>query len=135
MITFGAALVSAMATDVWQRARDAVAVLGRRLQPSAPGEAFEDQLAALRRQVLAARQADQKEVEQALVVIWQARLQELLLQEPDLAVELQHLLDHTLLPMLTDSERTHARQIAMTGRSHDASTFNQFIGDQHNTRP
>ena len=91
--------------------------------------------ASLHHRVVAARRDNQTGVEQALAGIWQGRLQELLLDEPDLANELCGILDGVLTPMLTPAERARVGRITMTGQSHDSSTFNQVVGDQHNIHP
>jgi hypothetical protein len=64
--------------------------------------------------------------------VWQGRVQELLLAEPGLAGELRRVLDQTLTPMLAPAEQARIGKIVMTGRSHDASTFNQVAGNQTN---
>jgi hypothetical protein len=123
-----------MATDTWERARSAVAALWRRLRPSRQAENIELELQDLREKVLAARHAGQPGTEQALAVIWQARLNELMLDDPPLHDELRRILTETLAPMLTPAERTRIGQITMTGTSYGNSTFNQVAGNQVNFR-
>ncbi|GIG88758.1 hypothetical protein [Plantactinospora endophytica] len=128
---FGSALVAAMATDTWQWARTAVAELWRRRNSGA--EAIDGELVTLRQRILDAREADRTDGERALAAVWQGRLQELLFDDPTLAAELQRILNETLLPMLAPADRARIGQITMSGESRDNSTFNQFVGDQHNT--
>jgi hypothetical protein len=89
-------------------------------------------LEALRGQVVSARRAGRADAEQALAGIWQGRMQELLLDDPDLAGRVRRVLDETLMPMLAPAERARIGQIIMTGSSRDTSTFNQVAGDQIN---
>jgi hypothetical protein len=135
VVAFGAALVSAMATDTWEQARTVVAALWRRVRPPEDAEMVTSDLEALRERMVIARQHDRADVEDALAVVWQGRVQELLLDDPGLAAELRLILDETLTPMLTPTQQVRIGQITMTGTSYDNSTFNQFIGDQHNARP
>ena len=97
VVAFGTALVSAMATDVWQQARASVVGLWRRVHPQQT-DTVEADLEGLRTQVLDARQAGRADVEQALTGVWQGRLQQLLLDEPALATELRRVLDCRLRP-------------------------------------
>ncbi len=134
VVAFGTALVGAMATDVWQRARASVVALWRRAHPQ-QADAVEADLETLRGQVLDARQAGRADTEQALTGVWQGRLQQLLLYEPTLAAELRRVLDDTLTPVLTPAEQARIGTLIMTGTSHDNSTFNQVAGNQITYRP
>lgn len=134
VVAFGTALVGAMATDVWQRARASVVTLWQRVHPH-QAETVEADLESLRAQVLDARQAGRADIEQALTGVWQGRLQQLLLDEPTLAAELRWVLDDTLTPVLTPTEQARIGTIIMTGTSHDSSTFNQVAGNQITYRP
>ena len=134
VVAFGTALVSAMATDVWQRARASVVALWRRVHPQ-QAETIEADLEGLRAQVLDARQTGWANTEQALVGVWQGRLQQLLLDEPAVAVELRRVLDDTLTPALTPAEQSRIGTLIMTGTSRDSSTFNQVAGNQITYRP
>ena len=134
VVAFGTALVGAMATDVWQRARVSVVTLWRRAHPQ-QADAVEADLETLRGRVLDARQAGRADTEQALTGVWQGRLQQLLLDEPTLAAELRRVLDDTLTPVLTPAEQARIGTLIMTGTSHDSSTFNQVAGNQITYRP
>lgn len=129
---FATALVAAMATDTWKQASKAVATLWRKIRPQSHAENVAAELESLRERVLAAREASRIDTESGLISIWQGRLQELLLDHPDLAVELQRILDETLTPMLSPTDRGHISQILITGIAHDSSTINQFAGGQYN---
>lgn len=131
-VAFGTAVVAAMATETWQQARDAVAAVWRRARAPQPADALNTELNRLRRQVLAARRDNRADQERALAGVWQGRLQELLLDDPGMAEQLQHVLDRVLNPMLVGAGPDRARPVLMTGSSHDTSTFNQVTGDQTN---
>lgn len=133
VVAFGTALVEAMATDVWQRARAGVVALWRRVHPQ-QADTVEADLEGLRGRVLDARQAGRADTEQALTGVWQGRLQQLLLDEPAVATELRRVLDDTLTPALTSAEQARIGTI-LTGSSHDSSTLNQVVGNQINYRP
>jgi hypothetical protein len=129
---FGSALVAAMATDPWQQAREAVVGVWRRVRSPQQTEVVEGELAGLRERVLAARRDGRADTEQAVVGVWQGRLQELLLAEPGLAAELRRVLVETLVPMLAPAEQARIGGIVMSGSSHGSSTFNQVAGNQTN---
>jgi hypothetical protein len=136
VVAFGTALVGAMATDVWQRARASVVALWRRVHPQ-QADTVEADLEGLRAQILDARHAGRADadIEQALAGVWQGRLQQLLLDEPTLAAELRRVLDDTLTPMLTPTEQARIGTLIMQGSSHGSSTFNQVAGNQITYRP
>lgn len=97
VVAAGTALVSAIATDGWRHARDAVAALWRRARPDQAGE-IEPALDALRAEVLQARVDGDSETEQALEGAWRLRLQQMVRARPEVAVELRALLDEVLSP-------------------------------------
>jgi hypothetical protein len=130
---FGTALVGAIATDVWQQVREAVTGLWRRVHPQQEDGGIGAELDELREQVLVARGGGDADTERALEGAWHVRLQQLLRADPDLAVELQRVLDQVLTPALTPAEQARVGTIIMTGSSHDSSTFTQ-IGTQVNYR-
>ena len=134
-VAFATALVAAMATDTWQEARSAVVALWQRVRPSRQDDSVEEDLDALRVRVLSAGQESRPEIERALMSVWQGRIEELLLDHPEHAVQLRRVLDQTLTPMLAPAECKRVGQIIMTGTSHDASTFSQVAGNQINIRP
>jgi hypothetical protein len=134
VVAFGTALVGAMATDMWQRARASVVTLWQRVHPH-QAETVEADLEGLHTQVLDARQAGRTDIEQALTGVWQGRLQQLLLDDPTVAPELRQVLDDTLTPVLTPAEQARIGTLIMTGTSHDSSTFNQVAGNQITYRP
>ena len=131
---FTVALINSMAGDAWAHAHAAVIALWRRWRHQQADDTDRD-LRDLRERVLAARAAGRADTEQALERVWQGRLQELLLDHPDLPAELERVLEQELMPLLRPEERSRVGTIIMTGSSHDGSTFNQVAGDQINFRP
>jgi hypothetical protein len=88
----GTAVVTLMATDGWQRMRDGVAALWRRVRPVQADE-IEVALDETREEILTARRAGDAEGEGDLVRDWDRRLRRLLADDPAVAGELQQLLD------------------------------------------
>ncbi|MBF9133894.1 hypothetical protein I0C86_33905 [Plantactinospora sp. S1510] len=103
-VAAGTTLVGALAGDGWPAARAEVVAFWRRVRAD-EADAVADDLAELRAEVLAARQAGDPELERALVEIWQRRFQELLRPDPELAGELRSIVDRHLTPTLTPAER------------------------------
>lgn len=63
--------------------------------------------------------------------MWQGRLQQLLLDRPDLAGELRRLLENTLAPALSPVQHNGINNIAIYGGVR-GSTFNVVNGNQTN---
>jgi hypothetical protein len=105
----GNALIAAMATDAWQQAHSALVQLWRRVHPDR-AETIEAELAETREEALAARHTGAAGVEEELAADWERRLGRLLRAEPNVAVELQRVLDDVLLPTLgpADQQRIHS---------------------------
>lgn len=128
----GTALVSAMATDAWQQARAATVAMWRRIRPER-ADGVGAQLDALRTQVLAARDANDADTEQALAGAWRLHFQRFLEEEPGLAAELRQLLDDHLGPVSSESECTRDAPVVMNAESHDNSRVYMSGRDQHIT--
>jgi hypothetical protein len=132
VLAAGTALVGAMATDAWQQARGATVDLWRRIRPER-ADRIGAELEALRGQVLAARESDDADTEQALVGAWRLRLDDILREAPGLAGELGRLLDEHLTPALPAEERERARSVVMRAEARDNSRVYMAGGDQHIT--
>ncbi|MFC4016033.1 hypothetical protein ACFOY2_53100 [Nonomuraea purpurea] len=132
VLAAGTALVTAMATDMWQQARSGAIMLWRRVRPEQE-RAVEDELAEVRLQILAARSDGDADTERALAGTWQIRLQQLLREDPDLVNELKQVLDNVLTPALSLSERDQFNKIAMKATANDQSRIYQAGRDQHIT--
>ncbi|MFD9722598.1 hypothetical protein [Streptomyces sp. NPDC059072] len=107
--TAGAALVAAMATDAWHQAREATVDLWRRFRPDRAELVAED-LDELRGDALAAQEAQDTATIEQLAADWQQRLAELLRRRPDLAEDLQAVLDDVLDGSLTDEDRVRVQR-------------------------
>lgn len=100
----GNALIAAMATDAWQQTRSALVQLWRRVHPDR-AETIEAELAETREEALAARQTGAAEVEEELAADWERRLGRLLRADPNVAIELQRVLDDVLIPALAPADQ------------------------------
>ncbi|MFE3403180.1 hypothetical protein [Streptomyces anulatus] len=107
----GTALVGAMATDAWQQTRDGVVALWHRVHPERAQEVGQE----LTRLHSIVGERGTAEVEAAMTQLWQLRLRDLLLADPDLTAELTTRLAHL------------ADEMAARGASPDT----QVVGSQH----
>ncbi|MFF8593531.1 hypothetical protein ACF061_19230 [Streptomyces sp. NPDC015220] len=130
VMTAASALVSSMATDAWEQARHGVLTLWQRVRPERV-PAIEGELAEVREEVLAARQAEDLEAEEELVRDWQRRLQRLVGADPAVHQELRRVLDEVLTPLLSRSEASSPRTVTMHARAGDNSVINQAGRDMN----
>ena len=100
----GSALVSVIATDAWQQARDAVVSLWRRVHPQ-QAYGIRTELDTLRGEVLQAREDGDSATESAFERAWQVKLAQLLRAEPALVDEMRQVLDQILAPTLSEQTR------------------------------
>lgn len=91
------------------------------------------ELEALRTRVLTARQRGDEDTEQALAGTWRLHLQQLLLDDPTLATELQRLLDEQFAPILPPGEQTRVQSLVMRAEARDNARVYMAGGDQHIT--
>ncbi|GGX40390.1 hypothetical protein [Streptomyces chryseus] len=89
--TAGSAVVTLMATDAWERTRDGVVSLWRRVNP-ARADGIEGELDSARDDLLVARVNGDSLTEQELTEEWAGRLRRLLREQPSVAVELREIL-------------------------------------------
>ena len=89
--TAGPTVVTAIATDAYQKTKDAVVAAWHRLLPFG-AQGISEELDQTRVQVLAAREQGDTEAEQTLAERWQGHLQPLLAANLDVADELRHAL-------------------------------------------
>ncbi|MFY1650158.1 hypothetical protein ACN27J_04595 [Solwaraspora sp. WMMB762] len=128
----GAALIQAIATDAWEKARDGTVALWRRVRPQ-QADAVDAELAEVREEVMAARRDGDTDAERGLVDDWQRKLQRLIRQDPAFAAELRRLLDDTLTPLLPPANQQQAGSITMTANAKDNARVYQAGRDQHIT--
>ncbi|OPG11854.1 hypothetical protein [Microbispora sp. GKU 823] len=124
------AMVTAMTTEGWQQAREAVVALWRRVHPERV-PAVEAELEETRAEMVIARQAGDRQAEQGLVDDWQRKLRRLLAADPRLGDELRRILDQELTPLLPAAEQSQVRDITMTARAYGHGRVFQAGRDQH----
>ncbi|MEU6723747.1 hypothetical protein ABZ917_08565 [Nonomuraea wenchangensis] len=129
VLAAGTALVTAMATDAWQSAREGVVALWRKARPEQV-EVVEAELVEVREQVLQARRDDDADTEQALAGMWQVRLQQLLRADPSLAPQIQRVLDEVLTPALAPPERERIGLLVMKAKASGHGRVYQAGRDQ-----
>ncbi|MFF0768531.1 hypothetical protein ACFYUK_06495 [Nonomuraea wenchangensis] len=132
VLAAGTALVTAMATDAWQSAREGAVALWRKARPEQVEavEAVEAELVEVREQVLQARRDDDADTEQALAGMWQVRLQQLLRADPSLAPQIQRVLDEVLTPALAPAERERIGSLVMKAKASGHGRVYQAGRDQ-----
>ncbi|MFG2961745.1 MULTISPECIES: hypothetical protein [unclassified Streptomyces] len=127
--TAGTTVVTLLATQAWESARDGVVALWQRFQP-ARAEAVGGELEATREDLLLARAAGDTEAEAALTAEWQARVRRLLLTQPEVADELRRILgelDHRFPQQQTKVDVRLRAEVSGSGRVYQAGR------DQHIT--
>jgi len=124
-----ATLVQLMATDSWDRFKVAIVSLWRRVHPDR-AEMVDGELAQARLEVLAAVEAGDDQAELDVMAEWHSRLRRLVATRPELAADLQRLLDE-FRPVLgegseTDSVRMRA-QASGHGRVYQAGRDQKIV--------
>ncbi|OLZ65711.1 hypothetical protein AV521_30300 [Streptomyces sp. IMTB 2501] len=127
--TAGTTMVTLMAGQAWEAAREGLVSLWRRFQPDR-AEAVAGELDAAREDLLLAQQSGDTDTEAELTAEWQARVRRLLAARPEVAEELRRILAE-LTPQLPDQRssvdiRLHA-EVSGSGRVYQAGR------DQHIT--
>jgi len=128
----GTALVGAMATDAWERARESMLVWWGRARPEQV-PAVDAQLVELREAVSAAQERGDADTPAALVTDWQGRLHEVLRGNPALAAELRGVLDRDLAPVLDAGDRRRVDRLVMNAKASGDARVYQAGRDQHIT--
>ncbi len=100
--TAGSAVVTALSTDLWQRAQASVGALWRRAYPER-ADTVEAELTETRTLLLATSEDD---VAQDSAQEWRLRFRRLLATRPDLAEELRRVLNEDLAPALPEHQGT-----------------------------
>jgi hypothetical protein len=106
-LAVASAVVSALATDAWQQARDAMVRLWRQARP-AHVPAIEADLDDTHAEIAA---APGDAAEQALVADWELKLRRLVAADPGVALELRRVLDEELTPLLPPAEQERIRVV------------------------
>ncbi|WP_457457763.1 hypothetical protein [Streptomyces sp. TE5632] len=131
-MALGTALVSAMATDTWKQAKDALVAMWRRGRPET-AEAVGRELEVLRPQVVSAREDEDTATEEALAGMWRLRLQEFLSEHPALSAEMRTVLEERIVPTLEPDEQDQVRSIVVKTETHDQSRAYIAARDMHIT--
>ncbi|MEH0417351.1 hypothetical protein [Streptomyces sp. B21-083] len=128
--TASTAIVSAMATDGWQRARDGVVALWQRFRPESADTVHED-FEENRRVLVASLQAGDEHTHAALVAAWNGYLLTLLLAQPQ-ALDALRQLNATLA-----QENTSAAGASLTMTAHASGKGQVFQAgrDQNINQP
>ncbi|MEU6540655.1 hypothetical protein [Streptomyces sp. NPDC047000] len=116
-----------MATEAWQRTRDGVTAIWRRVHPERVGTVA-GELDLTREQVIAARNDGDAQTEQELQAEWRGRVRRLLVDDPGIAEELRALLDE-LSPASPESGDTY--KVQMTAHAKGNGRIYQAGRDQH----
>ncbi|MBD0738065.1 hypothetical protein [Streptomyces sp. CBMA29] len=90
--TAGTTVVTLMASDAWQRTREGLVAMWRRVHPDR-ADAVDAELEATRADLIAARAAHDDQSEDELRAEWQGRLRRLLAADPAVADQLRLLLE------------------------------------------
>lgn len=125
--TAGTTIVSLMATEAWQRTRDGLTAIWRRVHPERV-DTVVGELDLTREQVIAARNDGNAQTEQELQAEWRGRVRRLLADDPDVAEELRALLDD-LSPASTVNGGVY--NVHMTAHTQGNGRIYQAGRDQH----
>ncbi|MEV5650527.1 hypothetical protein AB0L57_19940 [Nocardia sp. NPDC052254] len=129
VVEAGTALVKLMATDVWSGAKDVVVGWWRKHHPEQAGQIGAD-LDQLHDEIVAA--GDDPQTREALAGEWRARLRRFVASNPDLVVELRHLVNDELSPLLAGTTRNTTTTITQTvNATGDGNTTIQAGRDIH----
>lgn len=123
--TAGTTVVTLLATEGWERARDGIVALWRRVRPDR-AETVAAELAAGREDLLAARSDGDAAAEGELRAEWEGRVRRLLREQPAVADELRRLLDE-----LAPDDGTSAPAVAQHATASGSARIYQAGRDQH----
>lgn len=123
-----------MATDAWAGARGAVVAVWRSFRPEQIGE-VERELDATRAEIVAARDAEDIDTEEALTGSWRLRLHQLVRDDPDAVDELRRVLEEELTPLLRPEEQAKVASVVIKGRASGSARLYQAGRDIHLDRP
>ena len=129
--TAATTVVQLLATTAWEQARSAVDRLWRRAHPEW-AETVQAELEEARAEVLAARQDDDEQVEQALVGEWQGRLRRLVSADPQLIEDLRRVVAQ-LSSALAELEPSKGTTTTMQATTFGHSRVNQAGRDLYIT--
>ncbi|MFJ9709258.1 hypothetical protein [Streptomyces sp. NPDC101234] len=123
--TAGTTIVTLMATDAWQRTRDGVVAIWRRVSPER-ADSVAGELDQTREDLLVAQSGEDSQTETELRAEWQGRVRRLLLADPSIAEELRALLDE-----LAPHDKTSNSVVQMHAQATGNGRVYQAGRDQH----
>ncbi|WP_093591763.1 hypothetical protein [Streptomyces griseoaurantiacus] len=123
--TAGTTIVTLMATDAWQRTRDGVVAIWRRVSPER-ADSVAGELDQTRENLLVAQSGEDSQTETELRAEWQGRVRRLLLADPSIAEELRALLDE-----LAPHDKTSDSVVQMHAHATGNGRVYQAGRDQH----
>jgi hypothetical protein len=123
-------LIAALTTDAWEQTRSALVSLWRRVHPNR-AEAISEELAEVRQEALEARRQGDAVAEQGLTADWQRRLRRLLDIDPQIAIELQNILEGVISPTINDADQRRIAQIVMNANATGHGRVYQAGRDLH----
>jgi len=121
-------LIRLMTTDGWDRARAAIISLWRRVHPER-AEAVDAELAAARREILAASDPQDEQAELDLVGEWRSRLRRLVAADPQLQQELRRFVEE-FHPAVAEAGVTRIGPVRMQARADGHGRVYQAGRDQ-----
>ncbi|MGV9844627.1 hypothetical protein ACWDUB_21360 [Streptomyces fungicidicus] len=116
--TAGTTLVGLLVTDAWERAQEAVSMVWRRARPE-QAEVVEGELVQARGEAVAAQEAGDSGMRDALTAEWQLKFRRLLASSPGVADELRRILNEDLKPALPQGGQAWSGSVSMTGSATD----------------
>ncbi|MFI9646735.1 hypothetical protein ACIHAA_10620 [Streptomyces sp. NPDC052040] len=123
----GATVVTLMATEAWERARDGLSAVWRRVSP-ARADTVEGELEATREELLRARQSGDETAVQELGDEWAGRLRRLLREHPEAADDLRQ-----IIADLAPTTPQAPSAVQMRARASGSGRVYQAGRDQHIT--
>ncbi|MEU5642866.1 hypothetical protein [Streptomyces milbemycinicus] len=129
--TAGSTVVTLMATDAWQRARERIVALWRRAQPDR-ADGIDGELETTHDDLLAARDAEDEETRRELSEEWAGRMRRFLAAHPEVVEELRRILDE-LSPALPGNDQAMNTTIHMRAEASGSGRVYQAGRDQHIT--
>ncbi|MFC8143075.1 hypothetical protein ACFUKV_15205 [Streptomyces paradoxus] len=127
--TAGTTMVTLMAGQAWESAREGLVSLWQRFQPDR-AQAVGGELEATREDLLLAQQTGDADTESELTAEWQARVRRLLLARPEVAEELRRILTELSPP---PSEAQSAVEVRLRAEVSGSGRVYQAGRDQHIT--
>jgi hypothetical protein len=127
--TAGTTVVALMATDAWQRTREGVVALWRRVRPAQADE-VDTALEETREEILTAQREDDPASADDLARDWRRRLRRLLAADPSVARELEEVLAEARAS-LPENEQPPVPTVQLQAHASGNARIYQAGRDQH----